>query len=239
MASRRPVAATLRSTVLLDSGSCHHRGRADLGPHALARGAHGGDQLRDDPALEPARVEQRGRLVDAPSSATTASPSEHTRDVGHEEDALRTEPDGKRGGGLVGVDVERPGRPAGRRPGRARAASASRTAAGAHGTGSPTRPSAATGSARSPISSPIRPCAPGPTAAHTSALTAASDARTTSSTSGVVTRRPSTNRGTMPRCSSSAVICGPAPWTTTTSSPARPQRGARASPLPPRPGRRA
>ena len=66
------------------------------------------------------------------------------------------------------------------------------------------------------------------------ALTAASDSRTTSSTSGVVTRRPSTNSGTIPRRSISAVICGPAPWTTTTS-PSTSASAARTIPAATRP----
>ena len=51
-------------------------------------------------------------------------------------------------------------------------------------TGSPTRPSPAARSARSPISSPASADAAGPIAAHTSAFTAASDSRTTSSPAG-------------------------------------------------------
>jgi len=93
--------------------------------------------------------------------------------------------------------------------------------AGAQGSGSPTRPSAGTRRARRPISSPRSDCAAGPIAAQTSRLTASKEARTTSSTSGVVTRRPRTKTGSMPRRVISSVICGPAPCTTTAGPPIR------------------
>ena len=57
----------------------------------------------------------------------------------------------------------------------------------------------------------------GPIAEHTSALTEAKDSRTTASAASLVTRRPSMNLTSSPARSSSAEICGPAPWTTQTS----------------------
>ena len=61
------------------------------------------------------------------------------------------------------------------------AASASRIAEGALGSGVPTQPSSGTGVARRPISSPARPTARGPMAAHSSRLTSSSASRTTRS----------------------------------------------------------
>ena len=119
-------------------------------------------------------------------------------DVGEEEQPVGVHADGDRGGGIVGVDVQRPG---GERrdhrdlPGVERCA---RGAAARSTIGSPTRPSSGTGSARRPTSWPKYGTARWPSAAHRSAFTAASDERTISIPSAVVTRRPPTNSTGMP-----------------------------------------
>ena len=178
----------------------------------------GGHQLRHDAALEPAVGEARLGVVGRQHGRDLAV-DEDARDVAHEDDPLGAEPDGERRGRLVGVDVERAfgeRRDHRHEPGVERL----EHRGGRDGSGSPTRPSASTRAARSPISSPNSATAAGPIAAQTSALTAASDARTTSSTSGVVTRRPRTKAGAIPRRSISLLICGPAPCTTTVRRPA-------------------
>ena len=157
----------------------------------------------------------RRRLVD-----------KHARHVADEEDPLGTEPDGERGRRLVGVDVERAPSPAraasGATTGSVRPRAPPRSAPGADGIGSPTSPSASTCVALEPdlVAEERRsPSARLRRRPRRSPRRVSS--RTTSSTSAVVMRRPSTKSASIPRRSISAVICGPAPWTTTTSWPFR------------------
>ncbi len=189
-------------------------GRADRGAHAAPGRTDRGHQLGHDAALEPAALEARLRLVGRENRRELAV-EENAGNVAHEEDSLGAEADGEGGSRLVRIDVEGAG---GERRDDRDASFGQRLddrcrRAGLRIADEPERLDRR---ARRPISSPLSPTAAGPIAAQTSALTAASDSRTTSRTSGVVTRRPATNAGAIPRRSISAVICGPAPWTTTT-----------------------
>src|SRR5919106_1360906 len=110
------------------------------------------------------------------------------------------------------------------------AASAASIAGGRHGRGSPTKPSSGSTSACSPISSPVSGSALGPSSAAICSPTARRDSRTTARAASLVTRRPRTNSTGMPRRRSSALIWGPAPCTTTTSTPAAESSSTRATP---------
>ena len=123
----------------------------------------------------------------------------------HEHDPVGAQPDRERGRGLVGVDVERPLGEGGD----------DRDAAGRERLGHRRRrrrlriadePERADRRRAQPDLVAHQPDRVRADRAHSSALISASDARTTSSTAGVVTRLPSTNTGSIPRRSSSAVI---------------------------------
>ena len=189
--------------------------RLDAGPRGRDRRL----ELGDDPALEDAALEQRVRVVDRDRVDGRAVLVEEAGDVGDEGDLVRA--DARRRAAPRPRPRSRSAalRRAERRRGSSPAASASSTAPGREGRGSPTRPSSSTCTAARPISSPMSGTARSPIAAQTRALTSARSSRTTSMPASVVTRRPSTNWTGRPRRCISAEICGPAPWTTTTGPP--------------------
>ena len=179
-------------------------------------GDDGGVQLRHDPAAELARGEQALGLRDADGRGDRSA-EQQPGDVGDEEEPVGAEPDRERGRRLVGVHVQRPDgerRDDGDEPGRERVLDRRQAT-----TAAASRRARARGRARLRARSRRRRAArpAGRSPRRRPALTAAKESRTTASAAALVTRRPSTNRTSSPARSSSAEICGPAPWTTQTS----------------------
>ena len=191
--------------------------RADLGAHAELRRGDRRAQLRDDPALERARVEQLARLLGVDHGDDDAA-VEQPGNVRDEEDALGLEPDRERGGHLVRVDVQRPGGE--RRDDRDQLlvergdhdVRCARDGIADHAEHRHLQ------CVQSDLVAEQRDRRARRSPQQSAAFTSAIDSRTTSSASLLVTRRPPMNCTSRPRRSISALICGPAPCTTTTGS---------------------
>ena len=128
-----------------DRESRGHRRAADRGRDAASRRCDGGAELRDDPALEGAAVEEARGGADVDLVHDLAVEVE-AGDVGEEEESLAAGP--------LNVNADEAAAASGATTGTRPAASADTTGSGHDGTGSPTSPSAGTGVAASPISSP-------------------------------------------------------------------------------------
>ena len=151
-----------------------HRRRADLGAHAEPARRDRGADLRDDPALELAGVEQRSASRAASVSATAPPSSTPGTSVTKRIRSARI-PTASAAAASSALTFSGPAA-IGATTGISRWASASSTGSGRVGSGSPTRPSSGTGSARRPISSPSRPTARSPIASQRSAFTARASA---------------------------------------------------------------
>ena len=207
--------------------------------HAEPRRGHRRAQLRDDPALELAGVEQpvglarrrsparRRRRASTPGTSVTKrirSAPRPTASAAAASSAL-TFSGPAASGATTGI---RPAASAVERPRRRRR---NRVADEAERR----RPASPAGRSRRRSS----PTASAPSAAQSAAFTSASDSRTTSSAAAASSRAGRRRtRPRRPRRSISAEICGPAPWTTQTSCPRAASVEDRVAPRPPRRRRR-
>ena len=168
------------------------------------------------PPSNVARADEPLGLVRADRGSHAARRARTPGHVGDEDEPVGAEPDGERGGGLVAVHVQRP---AGERrddrdaPGGERVDDRRRAR---HGSGSPTSPSSGTRRRRRGRSR--RRSAPARAARAPRRAPRSRRRATRATTSSAAARRhaPAADeaRPGRPRRSISAVICGPAPWTT-------------------------